>query len=80
MSNYKSAVNPFPRAERTDFLAGFEINLDYSDHHRTLDTSWNFRDDTFSMHSNILTRPFTIRGLYAIFDPIGFVSPVVLGG
>ena len=45
---------------------------------------WNVQEDTFVVWTNVPNHPFTRRGILgvvnSVFDPLGFVSPVVLGG
>lgn len=51
---------------------------------QTLGLSWNTNSDTLFINSEVPERPFTKRGVLAtinsIYDPLGFVAPVVLTG
>ena len=82
MSNSSKVLEAFPPSERAE---GFH-SLDYDDNdgHRTLGVLWDPRKDCFIVNVNIPDRPFTKRGILSevssIFDPIGMVAPVVLGG
>ena len=51
---------------------------------RTLGIRWNIKTDSLSLTSDIPNRQFTKRGVLSVvsslYDPLGFVAPVVLGG
>ena len=50
----------------------------------TLGIEWNTKSDNFVVRTNVPDRPFTKRGVLATcnstFDPLGFVSPIILTG
>ena len=60
------------------------VEFEDSGIHRTLGVAWDVKEDNFVMKVNLPQRPFTKRGILSvinsIYDPVGFVSPVVLGG
>lgn len=51
---------------------------------RTLGLQWNTEEDTFTFSHDFKTKPATRRGILStvasLYDPLGFISPVVLKG
>ena len=82
MSNSQDVLEAFPPSERAE---GYHsLSCDDNEGHRTLGVLWDPWNDNFIMKVNLPERPFTKRGILSevnsIFDPIGMVSPVALGG
>ena len=82
-SNRREVLISFPESE----VENFPTNKDFDSENlfpRTLDVSWNNEQDYFMIKTCLPDRPFTKRGVVStvnsVFDPLGFVSPVVLGG
>lgn len=82
VSSSRRVVESFPTSERAEELS--EIDFESSSMHRTLGVSWSVLDDSFVIKTDVPNRPFTKRGVLAtvnsVFDPLGMVSPIVLGG
>ena len=81
VSNSTDLLRAFPESERaTDLLVPFQEDI----HHKTLGIGWNTREDNFSISVDIEDKPFTRRSVLSIiqsvYDPLGFVAPVVLEG
>ena len=72
----------FPASECTEKTDTKDFN--HSNSNRTLGVEWNPTDDKFLIKSNVPNRPFTKRGTLAttnsLFDPLGFVAPIILTG
>ena len=79
-SNSPTVLKAFPPSELQ--LVG-EIKIDYS-LCNALGITCDLSDDNFIFHVDIPERPFTKRGVVSVngtvFDPLGFVSPILLEG
>ncbi|XP_059085507.1 uncharacterized protein LOC131882394 [Tigriopus californicus] len=81
-SNRTSVMAAFPDSEVAEEIK----DLWPQDHHAqgTLGMTWNLREDRLSVTTTIPDRPFTRRGVLgtvnALYDNIGFISPVILAG
>lgn len=80
MSNSDQVLEYFPEKDRA---VGCKVIGEKSEH-KTLGVSWNPVKDEFLIKVDISDRKFTKRNVLStinsIYDPLGFVSPVVLGG
>lgn len=76
-----AVLNAFPCSEHAK---NAELILKDDITFRTLGVAWEVEIDCFSIRLNLPDRPYTKRGILAVinsvFDPLGIVSPVVLGG
>ena len=81
-SNNRNVLARFPK----DDLAKDMNNIDFdsSNLQRSLGLHWNIKSDTFTYQVCTEIKPFTKRGILStinsVFDPIGFVAKVLLGG
>lgn len=59
-----------------------KLDLEKPQCERVLGLQWNTKTDTFEFQVNIKERPLTRRGILSvvssIYDPLGFISPVIL--
>ena len=82
ISNNKQVLSNFPPSECAVNIT--EMDLQQASLHRTLGVAWNISDDTFRVKVSIPEREFTQRGILSVinslYDPLGFVSPVILLG
>jgi hypothetical protein len=82
VSNSTEVLSHFPLAIRAETLV--DIDLKDAPLQRTLGLQWDVRDDNFVFRSDYPHQPFTKRGvlayIHSIFDPCGFVAPVILTG
>ena len=81
LSNERKVIESFPIDERADQVK--ELTLDDSlPNERTLGLMLNIQEDTFYYNTQIPEKPMTRRGILSmastIFDPLGFLSPVIL--
>ena len=64
--------------------ADISLNMHEEHHPKTLGIMWNLSCDQFVIKCSIPARPFTRRGIVSmtnsIFDPLGFISPIILQG
>ena len=79
-SNSKEVTDSFPSSE----LSEVSPRLSGSSLQPTLGLKWETDNDFLVIQMNVPEHPFTRRGILAtvnsIFDPLGFVSPVILTG
>ena len=82
ISNVPEVMNHFPQSELE--CLNKEVNLGDSVVHRTLGVAWNVEEDYLFIKSELPSKPFTRRGILSvtnsIYDPLGIVSPITLGG
>ena len=82
LSSSAEVLSEFPESERSDGCH----NLKYEEipSQRTLGILWIANRDVFIIEVNIKDRQFTKRGILSIinslFDPLGFIAPIVLAG
>jgi hypothetical protein len=84
VSNSPKVLRSFPLVDLAkditdiDFLAETPYLL------RSLGISWDVVNDIFTYNVSLERKPYTKRGVLStingLFDPLGFVAPVVLGG
>lgn len=83
-SNDREVINAFPPGDLATDMENLDLDLNYNLVHRPLGVSWNISTDSFTFQVSRNTHPFTKRGVLAtinsLYDPIGFLSPVVLRG
>jgi len=81
LSNSKEVLSAIPEEDVSDAA----WNLDPGDQtcERVLGVRWNYEADNFQFNVKMKEKPFTRRGILSVvaslFDPLGFVSPVILG-
>ena len=80
-SSHKTALQNLP----IETLACGKKNLpDEHEEHSALGVCWDTTSDTLSLSLNLPNREFTKRGILSVigslYDPIGLISPVILGG
>lgn len=81
-SNSKKVLNSIPKEERAQGLQDLDLDSDNLPTERALGIQWCAETDQFRFNTNLRYRPHTRRGLLSlvnsIFDPLGFLAPVVL--
>ena len=81
MSNSTQVLSAFPESE---WASDFDFTKNIDSVQRALGVRWDCKTDEFVLHASVGNKPFTKRGILSVtsslFDPIGFISPVVLGG
>ncbi|XP_063955602.1 uncharacterized protein LOC135154201 [Lytechinus pictus] len=83
VSNSKAVLESLPKSERASDVT--DSNLDFEDQvERALGIVWNVATDAFCLRISLKEKPMTRRGILSIvaslYDPLGFVAPVVLDG
>ena len=83
-SNSKDVIAAIPREDRATTLKNLDLHNDRLPVERALGVYWCVESDTFQMHITLQDTPLTRRGILStissIYDPLGFVAPVLLVG
>ena len=84
VSNKLEALSNLPETEVSTNLTKVDLTADDKTNERALGVQWNVNTDTFQFPTLPLTKPNTRRGILStvasLFDPLGYVSPIVLEG
>ena len=80
--NDRDVLETIPKTDRAPSILGLDLNADELPIEKTLRVQWNMKTDMFTIKILIKDKPYTRRGILSvtssIYDPLGFVSPVVL--
>ena len=83
VSNSRKVLDPIPPEERGKEIKTIDIKYDLLPSERALGMQWNVELDTLGYKISMKDKPLTRRGILSItsslFDPLGLVSPYVLG-
>ena len=78
----KRRLEAIPETELTKDLKNVDLETDNLPIERALGMQWNVENDKFVYNISIKDKPFTRRGVLSIissiYDPLGFVSPLIL--
>ena len=81
-SNSRKLLNSIPEKERAQGFQDLDLDEDNLPMERALGIQWCAESDQFRFKINLKDRPHTRRGLLSlvssIFDPLGFLAPVIL--
>ena len=84
LSNNKEVIRSIPESERAAGMNKMDLDLDSLPIERTLGVYWCIESDCFEFRIVLQDKPCTRRGILStvssIFDPLGFVAPLLLGG
>ncbi|XP_063959911.1 uncharacterized protein LOC135155123 [Lytechinus pictus] len=84
VSNSREVLKSFPADERAKSLQDLDLDVDKLVLERVLGVSWNIENDTFNFRVQVKANSFSRRGVLStissIYDPSGFLGPVVLKG
>lgn len=77
-------MKAFASEDRTSDLKDFDLGVDIPPLQHSLGLSWELKTDTFTFQVEDSEKPFTRRGVLStvngLFDPLGFVAPVIIQG
>ena len=83
-SNSDKVMNAFPVDDLAKDLKNLDFSVESLPQQRSLGLIWDLETNTFSFKVCTEEKPFTKRGILStinsLFDPIGFVAPVVIQG
>ncbi|XP_048734152.2 uncharacterized protein LOC125650167 [Ostrea edulis] len=83
-SNSVAVMNAFPTQDLEKSLTQVSIGSDALPTQQSLGLSWDLNSDTFTFNNQLEDKPFTQRGLLStlnsLFDPMGFIAPLVITG
>ena len=84
ISNTKEVLEIIPPEDRAEGLQDLDLKFDKLPIERTLSVMWCIETDHFRFRIIIQDRPLTRRGVLStissVYDPLGFVAPVILVG
>ena len=84
VSNRKEVIRRIPESERADGVKALDLDLDSLPLERALGVQWCVETDCFQFTIELQDKPCTRRGILStvssIFDPLGFVAPLLLEG
>ena len=84
ISNSRELLHTLPECDLAKGLHSLDMDLDELPSERALGLLWNVEEDSYQFDIKYIEQPQTKRGLLSIvcsvYDPMGFVSPFVLGG
>ena len=79
-SNSQSILKSVPEEKRAKSVV--ELKDDQRSYERVLGVQWNLLEDHFQFQVRLKDKPVTRRGilsaLSSLFDPLGFVAPIIL--
>ncbi|KAM4544606.1 uncharacterized protein PAE49_017493 [Odontesthes bonariensis] len=83
-SNSEQVMEALPEQDRSRDLKDLELGVDPLPLQRSLGLSWNLEMDSFTFLVSQEEKPYTRRGILStvnsLYDPLGFVAPVVMQG
>lgn len=79
---HHSVLSAIPEKERESKVKDLDLDHDVLPLERALGVQWSAESDSFQFKVVVRERPFTRRGILSvvssIYDPLGFLSPVIL--
>jgi hypothetical protein len=83
-SNVPDVMKGLSREDLSTDLSRLDFDLESLPTQRSLGLQWDLNKDYFLFDCHIQDRPVTKRGLlssiHSVFDPIGFLSPILING
>ena len=84
VSNGRKVMEAIPEKDRAKEIKGTDLSKDKLPIERALGVHWCVESDTFKFRIQLKDQPCTRRGMLSticsIYDPLGFIAPVVLVG
>ncbi|XP_035983363.1 uncharacterized protein LOC118557443 [Fundulus heteroclitus] len=83
-SNSRAVLASLPSEERAKEIKNIDLERDKLPAERALGMRWDIESDTFFFNITLKEQPHNRRGilsvLNSVYDPLGFLSPVMLSG
>ena len=83
-TNSKAVLDSFPPTDLASGLKDLDLTSDSAALQSSLGLIWDINSDTFTYKSSKVEKPFTRRGILStinsLYDPIGFIAPVIIQG
>ena len=84
MGNTERIISSIPQEHRAEQVKNLALGQDKLPIERALGIIWCIESDTFNFRIELKDKPCTRRGILStissIYDPLGFIAPVVLVG
>ncbi len=84
ITNNKRVLATIPKQELAEVASDLDMALGEHKMERALGVQWCISSDKFQFRVRVKEHPFTRRGVLStvasIFDPLGFVAPIILKG
>ena len=84
VSNSRAVIDSVAPEDRTKGIKDLDLRLDLLPIERALGVQWCVESDTFQFRITLDDKPLTRRGVLSticsVYDPLGFVGPVLLVG
>ncbi|XP_056603346.1 uncharacterized protein LOC130420207 isoform X2 [Triplophysa dalaica] len=84
ITSNKKVLATIPKQELAEVVADLDMALGEHKMERALGVQWCISSDKFQFKVRVKDHPFTRRGVLStvasIFDPLGFVAPIILKG
>ena len=84
MSNSKEVLEAIPPEDRAKGLSNLNLALDSLPIERALGVQWCVESDAFNFRITLKDQPLTRRGVLStvssVYDPLGFIAPLILVG
>ena len=84
MGNTERIISSIPQEHRAEQVKNLTLGQDKLPIERALGVIWCIESDTFNFRIELKDKPCTRRGILStissIYDPLGFIAPVVLVG
>ncbi|KAK6195425.1 hypothetical protein SNE40_000861 [Patella caerulea] len=83
-SNNREVLEEIPKEDRAESIKDINLDFDFLPLERALGVQWNIENDAFQFKITLQDKPCTRRGILSticsIFDPLGFLAPVLIEG
>lgn len=84
ISNSRKVIESIPPEDRAKDLKELDLQRTSLPLERALGVQWSIENDAFQFKIDVSSKPFTRRGILStvssIYDPLGFIAPVILSG
>ncbi|KAK7877121.1 hypothetical protein WMY93_032173 [Mugilogobius chulae] len=82
VSNHRSVLAAIPHEERAKEVKDLDLDNDALPVERALGVQWCVQSDSFKFKITLKNRPLTRRGILSVissvYDPLGFLAPIIL--